>query len=144
MLWELGGFVAVLVGAEVLARVIPPHLWYIVPRKRRAMWIAQGTFAREHPDWRADWSGCWVYQAAPDRCFVFVQHRGAVQPPSYSGYVVWDQREEPDYLGVWQFHWGILPRHAVEWYESRRAAAGGWPAGPIEAVCDLSDRIDGK
>jgi hypothetical protein len=72
---------------------------------------------------------------------VFVQHLSCVHPPSYSGYVVWHERDNLDRLGGWQFHWGILPRHAVEQYEACRAAGLPWPHGLTESLCgpDASD-----
>lgn len=87
------------------------------------MRLALATFAREHPSLEPVWSGSRVYRADGEKCFVFVQYRSKLHPPSYAGYVVWHGRECPDRLGGWQFHWGILPRHGVEWYEERSRVA---------------------
>lgn len=124
MLWWFAGLGAVLVVHMVLIRVVPPPLWYASGRKRRAMRFALTAFAREHPRSEPVWLGSWVYRTDAEKCFVFVQHRSVLQPPSYAGYVVWHGQEKVDHLGGWQFHWGILPRHAIEWYESRQSAIG--------------------
>ncbi len=119
----LFGAAILLIGSKVLLRWIPPHCRYLSARKRRAMSLAVQAFENEHPESRMDCAGSWVYLADADKCFVFVQHVSCLHPPSYSGYVVWHHHDQVDCLGGCQFHWGILPRHAVEKYEASRAAS---------------------
>lgn len=103
------------------------------------MRLALAAFAREHPDSIPVWEDSWVYRADAEKSFVFVQHLSCANPPSYAGYVIWHNREAPDHLGGWQFHWGIMSRHAVEWYESKRAADGSWPVGPVNTTWGISE-----
>src|SRR5262245_13473450 len=93
------------------------------------MLTALHAFTSEHPMSRADWAGSWIYRTDPEKCFVFVQHVGRMHPPSYAGYVVWHRGDAVDRLGGWQFHWGIVARHAVEQYEAYRAAGLRGPCG---------------
>jgi len=134
MLWWVVGVGVLVFFGPLLGHVVPPDLRYLVPRKRRAMRLALEAFAREHSDSQPDWRGCWVYQSDNDKSFVFIQHRGMIQPPTYAGYVIGREQEQPDRLGGWQFHWGALPRHTVDWYESQRAEKGGWPIGPVDLL----------
>jgi len=120
--WLLLSAGLLLFGAPVLLRWVPPHRRYLSPRKRQAMSLALRAFEEDHPESRADWAGSWVYRVDSEKCFVFIQHMASLHPPSYAGYVVWHDGDHLDRLGGWQFHWGILPRHAVEQYEECRAA----------------------
>jgi hypothetical protein len=130
--WWLFAIAAVLVGWRPVMRLLPPQARYLSARKRRAMRQALAAFAREYPDARPDRAGSWVYLADGDKCFVFVQHSAPhLHPPCHAGYVAWHDGRRVDHLGGWQFHWGTQPPAAVHWYESRRAAAGGWPEGPV-------------
>lgn len=130
MAWLLVGAAVFLFGTPLLLRWIPPHTRYFSHRKRRAMSLAQRAFEADHPESRMDWAGSWVYRADAEKCFVFVQHNWpGLHPPNYAGYVVWHVQEQIDRLGGWQFHWGILPRHAVEQYESCRGAEVPWLHG---------------
>lgn len=125
--WLVLGTASLLFGSRLLLWWIPPHYRYLSSQKRRAMYVAVRAFDEEHPESPLDRAGSWVYRADAEKCFVFVKHASRLHPPSHSGYVVWHDGKELEHLGGWQFHWGILPRHAVEQYEACRAAGIPWP-----------------
>jgi hypothetical protein len=119
----IGVFAVLPFGPRVAAPWVPPHWWYLSRRKRRAMSLALKAYAERRPQCPAAWGGSRVYRTDREKCFVFVSHYGPdLQPPSYDVYAVFhdDGRVEP--LGCWQFHWGILPRHIIERYETSRRA----------------------
>src|SRR5689334_22370037 len=123
----VGGAALLLFGSKLLFRFVPPHCWYLSPRKRRAMVLAVSEFAAEHPNARVNAERSWIYQTDSEKCFVFVQHLSDLSPPEFSGYVVWHDQQKLDRLGVWTFHWGFFqPQYAVEQYEACLKAGKPW------------------
>jgi hypothetical protein len=134
MSWELLFLVVLVLWLYVGRFYIPTYWYYLSPTKRRAMRLAV-QFARDRDQMKVDWSGCWVERRDPQKCFVFLQHRSALQPPSYSVFVVWRESGRIDDLGSWQFHWGLFrPSQPIEAYEQCLATGVPWPVGVCEWV----------
>ena len=132
--WLLFGVVVFLFCGRAIASAVPPHWWYASPSKRRAMRLAVQAAAQLHQA-TIDGSGCWVVRKDPEKCFVFLQQKGLVQPPVYFVFVVWLASSRVDDLGGWQFHWGLFwPDQPIEAYERCRAAGHPWPVGLCEWV----------
>lgn len=132
MSWEWLLIVALGLWMYVGRFYIPAYWYYLSPTKRRAMRFAV-RFARDRYQMEVDWSGCWVKRRDAEKCFVFLQHKSILRPPSHSVFVVWRESGRIDELGDWVFHWGLFwPSQPIEAYEQCLAARLPWPVGLCE------------
>jgi hypothetical protein len=135
--WVIVGLVVL----RLLAEVLPPHWWYVAPRKRRAMRSALRAVREAHGA-RPHWSGCRVARADAEKCFVVLTHRGSGFPSTCSLFVLWHQGGLGDDLGVWQFHRGYRLEDAIGHYEACRAAGIPWAAGMSQHLLFRSPNED--
>src|SRR5438270_1164458 len=132
--WLIFGAGALLFSYRRWAACIPPAWWYVSRWKRTAMRLAL-QFAAQVGE-QIDWSGCRIARSDREKCFVLLQNSKAMgrTPEGYRMCAVWPATGRVDDLGNWVFHWGILPRHAIETYEACRVAGRPWPLGFEEWV----------
>jgi hypothetical protein len=90
--------------------ILPPQYSYLSARKRLAVRLALGEFAKTYTALhgiRPKNMASGIYRTEADRCIVMIPQASCIHPPVLTFYAVPDGSDRAIFLGAGQCHWGI-------------------------------------